>query len=71
MKNILIKEYNDALKQYEVALNQENNCFPEYIDLAIERVNIAKNQLDLVIAKLHKFASDTHPLTTLQELTST
>ena len=70
MREILVKEYKDALQQYEVALNQENECFPEYIDIAIERVTLAKNRLSLAIQHLQKFDADSCPKTISQEISS-
>ena len=55
MRDELVKEYEDALNQYKVALNQENECSPEFIDLAIEKVAVTKQRLDLALRKLKKY----------------
>ena len=68
MREVLVKEYNKAIQDYKTALIQENVCFPEYLDLAIENVRVSKDRLNLAIKRLKEYDSDTKPKNVFQEL---
>lgn len=68
MRDLLVENYKKALEDYKIALNQENECFPEYLDLAIENVKIAKERLNLAIKRLKEYDADNKPKNVSEEL---
>lgn len=49
--DIIQKELHQAIAQYELALQQEDNANDEYIDIAIHATNAAATNLDNIIKK--------------------
>lgn len=49
--NIIQKELHQAIAQYKLALQQEDNANDEYVDIAIHATNAAATNLDNIIKK--------------------
>lgn len=58
------EEFNKANADYQLAIQQESNADPEYIDIAISNTNAARVRLDNVLkrAKLGEVPNIARPI---------